>query len=109
MKMKEFLIFYLFLVFFIFSLFLVLHLKLKTNDKHDKQEQINVTRNYQKKITVINTEEFEPRGRAICETANGVVYGDWMDVENAIVERKIMKIRFGKSNNFWIQYDKWPY
>ena len=76
----------------------------KATDKREQEQN-----NQKKKIVIIITEEFEPRGRAICETANGVVYGDWMDVENAIVECKIMKVRFGKSNKFWIQYDKWPY
>ncbi|KKR53986.1 MAG: hypothetical protein UT90_C0003G0034 [Parcubacteria group bacterium GW2011_GWA1_40_21] len=104
MKIKKFLKFYMASILFVFIPFLVLQ-----SGKGAEQEQINTQSHKIKKIVVIITEEFEPRGRAICETANGVVYGDWMDVENAIVERKIMKVRFGKSNKFWIQYDKWPY
>ena len=104
MRVKKFFKTYPIPILFVFISLLILRL-----GECDGQEQIKIQNHKTKKIVVIITEEFEPRGRAMCETANGVVYGDWMDVENAIVECKIMKVRFGKSNKFWIQYDKWPY
>lgn len=76
-----------------------------------KTDAVNVVqKNQSKKIVVITTEEFEPKGRTICKTVNGAIFSSWMSVEDAILGKIEMIERYRNDNcEIFIQYDKWPY
>lgn len=112
MGMKKFLIRYVIFVFVavvLLLVFLVLTRVSASTDKIEERKEKIIYIGSRNNIPVI-VEKLIPKGRLLVFEINGVLFGDWMSIEDAIVEKLKMINYFNvREKNIHIQYDKWPY
>lgn len=104
MKMKKFLVRY---VVFVFSLIFLLMIMSVSSKGDDSWGKTNYTDDKDKGVKFTITEELKPKARIICKIDNGVAFGEWIGVEEALLERIKMRWRF-RIYEVYVQYDKWP-